>query len=531
MSMYERVKNTVDAYPNVVACSIHGNHITYEQLNNQIKQAKHRCAALNIQPHDKVALILPNITETIALFYALNDLDATIVMLHPLSSPTMLKKRCDFMDVSYIFVLDVLLKKYKRVFDPNKVIVVSMANSMKGFKKFALTIMVGWKRYGRKYHRIKSTSKPTFVNKTNQHAVILFSSGTTGDQKAISLSNEAMNALVDQMEQCITPEVGKDSMYCVLPFFHGFGLAITMHSVLSLGGRCVLVPRLQKKTMVKQLLKEKPSYLAGVPYFYRILMRDDEFKVADLSFIKQAFVGGELVQPQLVEKFNQLLKMNGSTGSLQIGYGCTECVTAVSLTKPFDTTPNKVGEPLDGNHFMILKDDGSKAKPYEFGEILISGPVLMNGYYNRLDLTNQVLQFHDGTQYYHSSDIGYMDESGCLYYSHRKDELVKVKGFYVNPLEVEQALYTIEGCLEVKVFVSTQEKLCAMMVFDKKELVAYRKKQVSLALEHLDRWSIPVQYYVVAEIPKNEMRKYDIKRINQSLSNQKEIEFLQEWHL
>lgn len=531
MSMYERVKKTVDAYPNVVACSIHGNHITYEQLNTQIKQAKNRCMALNIQQHDKVALILPNITETIALFYALNDLDATIVMLHPLSSPTMLKKRCDFMDVSYIFVLDVLLKKYKRVFDHKKVIVVSMANSMRGFSKFALKVLHGWTPYGRKYQKIKSISQPRSIARTNQDSVILFSSGTTGDQKAISLSNSALNALVDQMELCITPEIGKDSMYCVLPFFHGFGLAITMHSVLALGGRCVLVPRLQKKTMVRQLLKEKPSYLAGVPYFYRILMRDETFKVADLSFIKQAFVGGELVQPQLIEKFNQLLKMNGSSGSLQVGYGCTECVTAVSLTEPFDMTPNNVGQALKGNHFLILKDDGSKAEPFEHGEILISGPVLMNGYYNRSNLTDHALQYHDDVRYYHSSDIGYMDQKGCLYFSHRNDELVKVKGFYVNPLEVEQALYTIEGCLEAKVFVSAQEKLCAMVVFDKKETEAFRKKQVALAFEHLDRWSIPVQYYVVAEIPKNEMRKYDIKRINQSLSNQKAIEFLQEWHL
>ncbi len=531
MNMYDTIKKTIDDYPNITACSLDGINITYEQLNTRINQAKARCVALGIQPHDKVALVLPNIIETIALFYALNDCDVTVVMLHPLSSPAMLKKRCDYMDVKYVFVLDVLLKKYKRVFDKEKVIVISMAKSLRGYKKLALSILHAWNPYGKKYHKIPTYYRETKTKRNNKDAVILFSSGTTGDQKAISLSNEALNALVIQMKLCINPEVGKDSMYCVLPFFHGFGLAITMHTVLAIGGRCVLIPRLQKKTMIKQLLKEKPSYLAGVPYLYRLLIKDKDFRVADLSFIKQAFVGGELVQPQLIEKFNQMLKINGSSGSLQVGYGTTECVTAVSLTEPFDITPNKVGKPLKGNRFMIIKEDGTFAHPYETGEILLTGPTLMNGYYNNTTLTNQVLQTHDGVLYYHSSDIGHMDDKGSLYFSHRKDELMKVKGFFVNPLEVEQALYTINGCLEAKVFVNANEKLCAMMVFDQKESELLRKKQSALACEHLDHWSVPSQYYVVSEIPKNEMRKYDIKRINQSLANQKEIEFLQEWSL
>lgn len=529
MSMTNNLRKIASKHPHEIALSLHGKHVSYNQLITKIDEAKNKCLHANIKPNDKVAIMLPNIIESVVLFYALNDLSITIVMLHPLSSSTMIKKRCDLVGVSKIVVLDALLHRYETL-NKDDLIVVSMSHSSRGLEKAYLTMRYGFLTNITKLDRLPSTLVSIENIKPIQDAVILFSSGTTGEQKAISLSNDALNALVVQLEKVIDPIIGEDAMYCVLPFFHGFGLGITMHTVLSLGGRCVLVPRLKRKTLVKELLKEKPSYIAGVPYLYRILLNDQTFNSSDLSFIKEAFVGGELVAPQLVETFNTLLKEQNSQGSLRIGYGMSEATTAVSITNRFDITPNCVGYPLEGNSFLVIKEDGSIAKPYELGEICITGPVLMNGYYNNKELTRQVLKMHEDTLYYHSSDIGFMDEQGQLFFSHRKDELMKVKGFFVNPLEIEGELYKVDGCMEVKVFVNKKETLCAMMVFDKHTNKELMQEKTTKVLEHLDRWSIPKQYYVVKEIPKNEMRKYDIKRINQTL-DQQEIEFLQEWSL
>jgi len=529
MNMSDKLRKVALKYPNQIALSLHGKHLTYKQLISKIDETKYKCLHANIQPYDKVAIMLPNIFESVFLFYALNELSVTVVMLHPLSSSAMIKKRCDLVGVTKLFVLDALLDRYESL-NKDNFIVVSMANSSTGIEKVYLKLRYFFSHRNNQFDRLLSTPLSISDNQENKDAVILFSSGTTGEQKAISLSNDALNALATQLEDVIEPIVGVDSMYCVLPFFHGFGLGVTMHGVLSVGGRCVLVPRLKRKTMVKELLKEKPTYIAGVPYLYRILLSDTHFTSSDLSFIKEAFVGGELVAPQLVEAFNNLLQKQNSTGSLRIGYGMSEATTAVSISEPFDTTPNCVGYPLKGNSFSIIKEDGNIAKPYELGEICVSGPVLMNGYYNNESLTNQVLQKHNNTLYYHSSDIGYMDEKGRLYFSHRKDELMKVKGYFVNPLEVEGELYKVEGCLEAKVFVNAKETLCAMMVFNKGINMESLQEKTIKALQHLDRWSIPKQYYVVKEIPKNEMRKYDIKRITQRL-DQQEIEFLKEWSL
>lgn len=527
MNMYQKIADIAKLHPHEIALSCNNKHMSYESLFEHIEIATYKCLHANIKPNDKVALLLPNIFECVILLYALNQLGCTVVMLHPLSSPAMIQKRCELVGVSKVFVLDALAHRYTSILSKKSTIVISMANTLNGFEKVFLKAKYAFKFRKNKFDKLKST--PTgYIPSNNKDAVILFSSGTTGEQKAISLSSEAFNALADQMKQQVTPEVGIDSMYCVLPFFHGFGLGVSLHGVLAIGGRCVLVPRLKKKTMVNELLKERPTYITGVPYLYRILLNDKTFASSDLSFIKEAFVGGELVAPQLIEKFNALLKEKKAKGSLRIGYGMSEATTAITISEPFDSTPHCVGYPLDGNTIKIIKEDNNEAEVFEHGEICVAGPVLMNGYYNNPKLTKQVFSKREGVLYYHSSDIGYKDEKGRIYFSHRSDELIKVKGYFVNPLEVEEQLYKVKGCMEVKVFVSEKEVLCTMMVFDKKYPKETLMEKTTEALSSLDRWCVPKQYYVVSEIPKNEMRKYDLKRINQSLYLQT-IQSLEEW--
>jgi long-chain acyl-CoA synthetase len=206
-------------------------------------------------------------------------------------------------------------------------------------------------------------------------------------------------------------------------------------------------------------------------------------------------------------------------------------VTAVTLSEAFDATPNCVGKPFEGNDILIIQEDGTEAKSLEKGEICIGGPLLMNGYYDNPKLTKSVIKEHNGKLYYHTSDIGYKDQQGRIYFSHRKDELVKVNGYFVNPLEVEEALYCVEEAMEVKVFINHMGKLCAMMVLNRHFERKILKEKTIQAMQTLDRWSQPTQFYIVNEIPKNEMRKMDLKQINQRLIDRVGIEFLEEWSL
>lgn len=527
--MSDRIKENTLYSPDEIALSLNGKHLSFSSLQSEIDLAIPKCIALNLKSGDRVALVLPNLIETVVLFYALNTMGISVVMLHPLSSGVLIQQRCDLMNCSAVFILDVLEKKYKPNLNDLNLILISAAHSLPLGLSLFLQLKDLVTNKTKRWDRVKASSKCVpFESVTD--AVILFSSGTSGHQKAIGLSNDAFNALVDQMIPVIEPEKGKDAMFCVLPFFHGFGLGIGMHTVLSLGGRCILVPRLTKNTLVKTLLKEKPTYLSAVPYLLKGLMKDKHFISSDLSFIKQVFVGGETVSETLIQDFNDLLKRQGSKAVIQVGYGCTEAVTAVTLMDKADSGKLGVGRPFFGNTIEILKEDGSLALPNEAGEILISGPTLMNGYVNQVELTQQVFIKLKDKRYYKSGDIGTLDETGCLFFNHRLDDLVKIKGFMFSPLDVQNCLLKVTGVEEAKVFVDEEERLIAVLTLNDLRKLTVIQKETTQALKDIDGWCIPQTYVIVKSLPVNEMRKSDLKALKEGLKNQS-IEPLLEWSL
>lgn len=528
--LVDRVHQNAIDFPNDIALTLNERHVSYCELDKLIQQAAHKCVALGLQSNDKVALILPNIIETVVLFYALNALGITIVMCHPLSSGKNLKERCELLDCKAVFILDVLEKRLDGFLDQFKKITISASHSTTGI--IALGLKLNSYLFSSKkilWDKINPNELP-FKYTVQKDAVVLFSSGTSGFQKGISLSNDAINSLVDQMLDVIEPQRGIDSMFCILPFFHGFGLGIALHTVLALGGRCILVPRLHKETLLKTLLKEKPTYIAAVPYLLKVLLKDERFISANLSFIKQVFVGGESVPLTLIEKFNSVLKRQGSKAVIQVGYGCTETVTAVTLMDRKDSGLAGVGKPFKGNTIKILNNDNTFAMTNTIGEILISGPILMNGYIGMEELTQEVLINIDQTNYYKTGDIGYLDSEGILYFKHRKDQLIKIKGYIINPDEIIDKLIKIMTVEDAKILVNDNDQLIAVLVLNDLSNTHSTQKEIIQTLKDLDDWSIPKKYYIIESIPMNEMRKSDLKALEEGIRNQS-LEFLSEWTL
>lgn len=522
-------QNAID-YPNEIALTLNEKHISYHQLDQLIQQATHKCISLGLHANDKVALVLPNIIETVVLFYALNALGITLVMCHPLSSGKNLKDRCELLGCKAVFILDILEKRLDGYLDQFKKVTISASHSSTGIIALGLKLKSNLFSSRKILWDKVTPANRSFVNHIPKEAVVLFSSGTSGFQKGISLSNDAINSLVDQMIDVIEPQRGIDSMFCILPFFHGFGLAIALHTVLALGGRCILVPRLHKETLIKTLLKEKPTYIAAVPYLLKVLLKDERFINADLSFIKQVFVGGESVPLSLIEKFNTVLKRQGSKAVVQVGYGCTETVTAVTLMDRKDSGRAGVGKPFKGNTIKILKNDNTFANANTIGEILISGPTLMNGYVGMEELTKDVLIKIDHIDYYKTGDIGYLDTEGILHFKHRKDQLIKIKGYIINPDEIIEKIIKIKAVEDAKVLVNDNDQLIAVLVLNdltKKHII---QKEIIQSLKDLDDWSIPKKYYIIESIPMNEMRKSDLKALEEGIRNQS-LEFLLEWTL
>jgi len=528
-SMTDRIFSIGTQYPKEIALTLNRKNTTYALLMAEIEHAKTKRLSLGLKSENISALVLPNITENVVLFYALNALGVRIVMMHPLSSGSLIKDRCGLLGCKTIFILDILEKRYERKLDDLDPILISSENSTSGFPAFMLRMGRFIKPSPhRLWDQIGSQDQTEIVTESKD-AVILFSSGTSGIQKAIGLSNEAFNALADQMEDVIEPIRGVDAMFCVLPFFHGFGLGIGMHTVLTLGGRCILVPRLSRKTIVKTLLEEKPTYLAAVPYLLKVLMNDQRFTSSDLSFIRQVFVGGETVSLSVVRDFNSVLAKGGSKAKVQVGYGCTETVTAVTLMDSQDSEKPGIGKPFRGNTILVLREDGRQASPNEPGEILISGPILMNGYIHLAEENKRVLIEREGLLYYRSGDIGHLDEQGILHFHHRKDDLIKVKGYLISPHQITECLLSVKGLQEAKVIIS-DDQLTAILTTKPGHSLKAIKKEAIQSVKDLDGWCQPQRFVILKTMPVNEMRKIDMNALEEGIRT-RSLEFLLEWSL
>jgi long-chain acyl-CoA synthetase len=438
-----------------------------------------------------------------------------------------MKNLCDDSNIDLAVMTDVLFPRYRRFMHGYRVVLVSGSDvlpfQVRSIAKFAASFYPFRKviRYKVKQHRFNPQQVETYPLE-----FLLFSSGTSGMNKGIRLDFATLDALCDQLTEIIQPIPTKDSMFAILPFFHGFGLGVSLHTVLALGGRCILIPRLARDTIVPEFLKEKPTYIAAVPQLLRLFLRDPRMHTADLSYVRQVFCGGEHVPQALIEAFDQLLKTGGSQAFVQVGYGCTETLTAACVTRE---KQSGVGMPFSGNDILVVDEKDTVLSPNQNGEILIAGPVLMEGY--DIPGTADPFIFLDGKKYYRSADIGYVDNEGCLHVLYRKDHLLKINGYFVDPHEIEQAVMKVPLVSEAVALQDEEGRLCLVIATQNEIGLDTLKKEITGPFETLDRWYLPKRFYWLREIPKNEMKKTDRIALKAMINSRRANGLLAEWYL
>ncbi len=285
-----------------------------------------------------------------------------------------------------------------------------------------------------------------------------------------------------------------DRMLSAMPLFHGFGLGVCIHTMLSQGGRCILVPRFTAKSYAKQIVKYRCNFIAGVPTLYEALLRLPNMDRADLSCLKGVFSGGDSLSIELKKKFDKFLYDHHATVQVREGYGTTETVTACCLTPPHMFKEGSIGLPFPDTYIKIVEPGTDKEVPYgEEGEILLAGPTVMKEYIKHPDETAQTLRRHaDGLTWVYTGDLGTMDEQGFIYFKGRAKRMIISSGYNVYPGQIENILdaheYVQMSCVigvpdaykmqKVKAFV----KLAPEVKPDdktKKELMDYCRKNIA----------------------------------------------------
>ena len=456
-TLYEAVKKTVSEYPDNIALTFMGKNISYKKMLHEIQRCARSFKMCGVRKGDRVTIAMPNCPQAIYAFYALSCIGAIANMVHPLSAEKELEFYLKNSGSRVAVTLDQFYGKFAAVLENTEVesliiarIVDELPLALRG--PYMLTEgrkippipkdapILWWGEFlnlGRRCHwRYEMHTEP------NDTAVILYSGGTTGTTKGIELTNLNFNASGKEIvgvNQMFRPG---DRMLAAMPIFHGFGLSVCIHSMMMHGGRSILVPRFTAASYAKLIVRYRCNFLAGVPTLYEALTRLPEMKNADLSCLKGVFSGGDTLSIALKKKFDEFLEDHGAVIQVREGYGATETVGACCLTPPTLHKEGSIGVPFPDTYFKIVNPETGDEQPYgEEGEILVSGPTVMKGYFNDPVETEKTLRYHaDGMRWLYTGDLGIMDNEGFVYFRGRSKRMIVSSGYNIYPAQMENVL-------------------------------------------------------------------------------------------
>ena len=458
-SMYDMLKSVADKYPNNIAMDFMGRSTTYRQLLEHVERCAKALKTIGIRENDCVTIAMPNCPQAIAMFYAINMVGGIANMVHPLSSEKEIEFYLNESNSVTVITLDQFYHKIEAIRNNTNIVNVIIASIR---DELSQPLKTGYMlTEGRKIRKIPddapvirwqkflNLSKSCFwrykvERKPEDPAVILYSGGTT---KGIVLTNLNFNALSQQVIATNPMFRPGDRMLAAMPIFHGFGLGVCIHTMLTQGGRCVLVPRFTAKSYSKLITKYKCNFIAGVPTLYEALLRLPNMEKADLSSLKGVFSGGDSLTIELKKKFDKFLYDHKAVIQIREGYGTTECVTASCLTPPTMHREGSIGLPFPDTYYKIVTPGTDEELPYgEEGEILLAGPTVMREYLHHPEETAQTLRRHaDGLTWVYTGDLGVMDADGFVYFRGRRKRMIITSGYNVYPAQLENILEAHEA--------------------------------------------------------------------------------------
>ena len=456
-SMYGKVRDTANTYPNNIAFDFMGKSTTYKQLLEDIDRCAKSLRTIGVREDDCVTIAMPNCPQAIQAFYAVNRVGAIANMIHPLSSEKEIEFYLNESNSVTVITLDQFYGKFEAIRQNTRVVNIVLASIKDELQQ---PLKTGYMlTEGRKIEKIPEDApiirwkdflklgNACFWNyqverKADSPAVILYSGGTTGTTKGILLTNLNFNALAAQIVGVNKMFRPGDRMLAAMPLFHGFGLGVCIHSMLGNGGRCILVPRFTAQSYAKLITKYKCNFIAGVPTLYEALLRLDSMDKADLSSLKGVFSGGDSLSVELKKKFDKFLYDHNAVVQVREGYGTTETVTACCLTPPHMSKEGSIGLPFPDTYIKIVKPGTEEELPYgEEGEILLAGPTVMKEYRNHPEETAKTLRQHaDGLTWVYTGDLGTMDDEGFVFFKGRIKRMIISSGYNIYPAQLENIL-------------------------------------------------------------------------------------------
>lgn len=546
---YELIRCGNDGHLNDIALIYFDRKITYRQLFAGIESAAKAFAALGIAQGDIVILCMVNMPETVYALYALDRLGAVANLIDPRTNTEQLRNYITECDAKIILTVDITynaIEKAAKDTTVEKIVVVSPAESLPLAKRIAYRLKNKAPSFSKDvtcwgdFIAVGTCTVPDYAPyEQNRCFIIAHTGGTTGVPKGVMLSDDNLNAVTHGYRYLNIPFNRQDRYFNDLPPFIIYGLAIAIHTTLCYGLQVILYPKFEPKEFPRLFKRYRPNHFSDGADHLIYLMREIEEHQLDVSHLITAGFGGDILDPKVECSINTCLKEHGCQYEIVKGYGMTETcattTTTTTITFQGANAAGSVGIPLVSNTVKIVEMDTGSEQGYDrVGEIWISSPSVMLGYYKNPEETKKSIVIDEiGNRWIRTGDLGRMNKDGSLFHEGRIRRIY-VTTFEGQPAkifpslieEIVESIPDIYSCIVVGRHMKDStyyEPVGYIVLNENHRPVQELVKELRLVCsEQLPTYMRPVEYRFMQNIPHTPIGKVDFRALERMAVEEEE---------
>ena len=401
--------------------------LSYAALDAAVARFATILSGLGVRPGDRVAMIMPNVVYFPIVYYAILRIGSIAVPMNPLLKAGEISFAWNDSGAKVAVVFPLFAEE------------AAKAASVTG-TKVIITVPGEFDAELARTDPIEQVAQST----GDETAVILYTSGTTGQPKGAELTHANLSSNVRTTIETLLPMAPGDVIFGGLPLFHSFGQTVGLNAAIA-GGACLtLLPKFDGEEALSIIDEDRVTVFLGVPTMYMALLAVKDRDRFDTSTLKVAASGGASLPVEVLHGVERAFEI-----TLLEGYGLSETSPVAAFNHPDrPTKPGSIGTPIRGVEFGLRDDDDREVADGEIGEIVIRGENLMKRYWDRPDATAEAMR----SGWFHSGDLARRDDDGYYFIVDRKKDMINRKGYNVYPREVEEILYTHPAVAEAAVF-------------------------------------------------------------------------------
>lgn len=457
-----------------------GETLSFKELEQECKWFRENMLKCGARKKDRVILFLENGINFAISFWGITYSGLVAVPVNY----SYKKKEFDYVvndsQASYLITSKKIYQEKSALFD-------NYRHRVTELKERGLILLVF--KEEDEYHQVEEVRKDDL-------ALLLYTSGTTGDPKGVMLTH--FNLLTESVNIASAHEFTEDDItVCILPFFHINGLVITLITPMTVGMKVIIPVKFSASKFWDWIEKYKVTWFSGVPTIYSILLSKEKDTTKDYSSLRFARSASAALPVAVLNEFEERYHV-----PIIEAFGISEGGSQITAN-PLPPKPAKAGSVGIGfgNTVRIVDDLGNEKKPFEKGEIIVKGDNIASGYWRKPEITKE--SFIDG--WFHTGDLGYMDDEGYLFISGRTKELINRAGEKFSPREIDEVLYQIPE-VELAAAVGVPNKLY------NEEVVAYirLKENRNISAEYIQNYcktkladfKVPKEIFFTEDFPK-----------------------------